>query len=444
VAWLDDLAAAFPRPRDDEPPELRARIVKELRDHLTCAYRRELVLCGDETDAERRVLEKFGDPRRIARKLWFDAMQEKIMSQRWMFACSSALSVACLAMVGFVWHGAQQSAEASRAMIASMQESNRQFVEQGRAFNALVLEKLNQPEHKAAPTALPDATRLKFRVVQGSAEGPPAPGCRVGIHSHMWKGGSSSDAMLYIGETGPDGIVDCGLMNPGPYEYFIFAPGGVYTSQQLYVRVGQPEQVETIACPAFENSRREIAFDVEWPDDLPDAQKNWGLYCEYQPTYVSVAGRIWVPFENKAAGAFGLLTENGFEDRSGRVLILPDGRLMPLPGDLKFRGKGPSDLSSATLPRIERVSSATLPLRGTKYTLRLYGVVPPDSLPPDGKSEFELKVVWFHPGSRNNVDSVEFDLANQEITKVPVKIPSDSLSRLRSAGLFSFSFGILN
>jgi len=83
---LDDLAAALPAPREDEPPDLRRKILAELRDHLHTAIQRELLLIGDAEQAQQNVLSRFGDPARLARKLWYDAMWEKIMSQRMMLA----------------------------------------------------------------------------------------------------------------------------------------------------------------------------------------------------------------------------------------------------------------------------------------------------------------------------------------------------------------------
>ena len=77
-----DLLADVPAPRDDEPTSLRQDIVDELSDHLACAFHRELVKSGDDATARQRVLAQFGDPRRIARQLWFQAMWSRIMFQR--------------------------------------------------------------------------------------------------------------------------------------------------------------------------------------------------------------------------------------------------------------------------------------------------------------------------------------------------------------------------
>ena len=59
----------------------------ELADHLACAYRRELLRGADPATARQRVLERFGDPAAVARRLWLDAMRGRIMSQRILVVC---------------------------------------------------------------------------------------------------------------------------------------------------------------------------------------------------------------------------------------------------------------------------------------------------------------------------------------------------------------------
>src|SRR5262245_7768980 len=100
--FRDILSAGFPSPRDDEPASLRDDIVDELTDHLSCAYRRELLRGADPTVAKRRVLERFGDPAAVARRLWLAAMKGKIMAQRALVACCILLTLACLALAALM------------------------------------------------------------------------------------------------------------------------------------------------------------------------------------------------------------------------------------------------------------------------------------------------------------------------------------------------------
>jgi hypothetical protein len=116
--WPPDLAAWLPAPRDDEPAELRRRIAAELRDHWDLALARERLICGDEEEAAQRVLRRFGDPRSIARRLWFDAMKERIMTQRILIATCLVVSAAATAAVALAWRMAGQSAQAGQALLA--------------------------------------------------------------------------------------------------------------------------------------------------------------------------------------------------------------------------------------------------------------------------------------------------------------------------------------
>ena len=74
----EDLSSSLPPPRDDEPASLRSDILDELADHLSLAGRRETLRQPDASDAEIRqaVLESFGDPTQITRRLYLDAMKE--------------------------------------------------------------------------------------------------------------------------------------------------------------------------------------------------------------------------------------------------------------------------------------------------------------------------------------------------------------------------------
>src|SRR5690349_11665903 len=92
-----ELLANLPEPRNDEPASLRVDIADELTDHLVCAFRREVLRDGDEAAARRRTLDRFGDPKRLARQLWRQAMWSRIMRQRIVSALQ--WSVALLAML---------------------------------------------------------------------------------------------------------------------------------------------------------------------------------------------------------------------------------------------------------------------------------------------------------------------------------------------------------
>ena len=53
--------------------------------------------------ARQRVLERFGDPAAVARRLWLDAMKGKIMTQRILVACCVLLTLISLSLAGMMW-----------------------------------------------------------------------------------------------------------------------------------------------------------------------------------------------------------------------------------------------------------------------------------------------------------------------------------------------------
>ena len=122
----DELSTSLPPPRDDEPTSLRQDILDELGDHLACAYNREHLRGADSTVARQRVLERFGDPAAVARRLWFDAMKGKIMAQRLVIATCLVAMLACLSLAGFVWI---QSSRAAAQAAAQVAEANRKLAE---------------------------------------------------------------------------------------------------------------------------------------------------------------------------------------------------------------------------------------------------------------------------------------------------------------------------
>src|SRR5271163_3159145 len=97
--FRESLIALLPPPRDDEPASLRQDIIDELGDHLACAYNRELLRGADSSVARQRVLERFGDPAAMARRLWLDAMKDKIMAQRMLIATCIVVMAACITAV---------------------------------------------------------------------------------------------------------------------------------------------------------------------------------------------------------------------------------------------------------------------------------------------------------------------------------------------------------
>ena len=188
MEWPEDLASELPANRGDEPAELRRRIIAELRDHLDSALQRELLRTGDAAQARQNVLFRFGDPARLARKLWFDAMWEKIMMQRGMLVAIMAMVVVSAGSMGLTWFMVVQAGQVNKAILAK-------------------LEALGNP--KEAHGKSTDWNPLKFRVTGDKSDGAPVAGVKIAIQGQDY--GTISGIGLER-TTGPDGIADFGLV----------------------------------------------------------------------------------------------------------------------------------------------------------------------------------------------------------------------------------------
>ena len=286
--WFRDIADELPAPRDDEPSSLRQDIADELADHLHSSFVRELHRTPEETSAKQQVLDRFGDPRRVARQLWFDAMKEKIMSQRVNLALSSLMTVACLGALGLMTVMLRDSREVNAAILERLQ--------------ALVVQ---QPVPAVVPAQpVVDTPRsmdwvpAKFKLVLDAEGSPPA----VGFKVHMQSAGK--DALL--GETvingtvvsgqlemttGPDGVADLGLCRFGSYLLTVNSPWGERLSRQYSLRPSQ-ENVREIKCPAAVPEQVDVTFSVDWPDDLKD-QELW-LVCSFNSGSRRIGPESWL------------------------------------------------------------------------------------------------------------------------------------------------------
>ncbi|HEY2253634.1 MAG TPA: hypothetical protein VGH74_21315 [Planctomycetaceae bacterium] len=284
--WPPDIADELPTPRDDEPSSLRQDIADELADHLQSSFVGELHRTPEETKARQHVLERFGDPRRVAQQLWFDAMKEKIMSQRVNLVISSLMTAACLGALGL--------------MTVMLRDS--------REVNAAILERLAalaapQPAPAAVPVQNADSAksldwvRPKFKLVLGERGGPPAVGYKVQLQAGQGGavlGETEKNGIIYPGmveeAAGADGVVDLGLFRFGAYLLTVTTPWGESTSRQVGLRPGQ-EPTREIVCPAAAPEEADVAFSVDWPDDLRDMQLR--LICNFMRGTRRIGAETW-------------------------------------------------------------------------------------------------------------------------------------------------------
>jgi hypothetical protein len=313
--------AAFPAPRDDEPPDLRARIVAELHDHLQCARQRELVRGGDEIEATRRVLERFGDPARVARQLWFDALWEKIMSQRVLVACCGLMAVSCLAMGGVTWRIAANSADsaaATQALVEQGQTASLVLAQQGREANLALVEKLDRLMATAEAHKSLDWIDVRLRLVRGDENGPPAEGFEI----HASTASKSGEPEMNFRSTAA-AETQLGLFSPGTYNVRVTSPWGeTLLLRPLSVRAGDSPRVVTVVCPTEPPVEGDIRLRIDWPDDLKKHPVGIVVQVHQLQLNREVAGQWW------ARSSYGSAMGPG-GDSTMRVIATSDGQLVP-------------------------------------------------------------------------------------------------------------------
>ncbi len=262
-----DLTADLPSPRDDEPASLRQDIIDELADHLHCALQRELLLGASsvhlaslrrpspdvdggcpgnpEADASRspgsrediarqNVLRRFGNPAAIARRLWLDAMKERLMAQKLMTVMVTVAALACVAVTFFMWQALQVSREQQAALLAQQQ-----------AFSAKLLGELQARQAAPAVTGVDGWGPLKIRLV--SAEGKPVAG-KVDLEGTAINAGNDNKVSVDK-SAGDDGIADFGLIPYGNYTMTVTIPAAMESHTETFMlSPGQPSERKFI-CP---------------------------------------------------------------------------------------------------------------------------------------------------------------------------------------------------
>jgi hypothetical protein len=283
---FDESAAQFPPQRAEEPANLRREIVEELRDHLTCARRREQMASGEQTEdaVRRRVLDRFGDPAAVARKLWLDWMWERIMSQRILVAtCVLMVVISCVAL-GLAW----ASLKGQQDMMATWQStSETQMRDQQKLFERLLAQSekaLTQGSAKSQPSIEWNPLELKF--VADKPDGPPLAGVQVSLRNL----GKESEIPSLDGKSNERGIVRFQRVHYGNYDLDVTTPW----EEQLSIHVTQQpgeSLSQTIVCPAHPTQRTDLVIRIEWPADL--AEKPLWLGFEPRSVRRELSERQW-------------------------------------------------------------------------------------------------------------------------------------------------------
>jgi hypothetical protein len=175
MRWPEAGADPFPFRNRLEPEDLRRDILDELADHLALAAEHEMTRAGQPEDkAWEQALARFGNPDALARRLWWDAMRDRIMRD-WIQTGIAAVSAVVVVLAAvFLAYSMRQM----QTMQATQTELLKTVKELGTG---------NTPE--------PGGLALEIEVRRGAAEGPPAAGVRV-VLSGKPLGSDAAEAVL--------------------------------------------------------------------------------------------------------------------------------------------------------------------------------------------------------------------------------------------------------
>jgi hypothetical protein len=268
MAWREAAEQALPPQRPSEPGQLRADILDELADHLAMATERERVADGgNEAAVWGRVLDEFGDPKALARRLWWDAMRETVMRE-WIQTGVMVVGVVAVILIAFL--GLQQMQSTQQILQAFM-------------------------ERDATPSNGLGSIEVLVRRGEG---GPPVEGAEVQLGGNLF--GERNDIVVEI--AGKDGRVTLGPVRAGIHGLTVV---DALTGLQHMRRTNLYSGTKTIEVIAPKNEPVPLNIQTELPPESDDAHQL--ILAELRWTYKQ-SGHTW---ESQYSNAMVLLGRGG-------------------------------------------------------------------------------------------------------------------------------------
>ena len=271
----DEISNRLPPLRDDEPATLRQNIVDEILDHMHVSLRRELLVNGgDEAGARQRVLDKFGNPQEIARRLWFQAMRSRIMTQRIAIGTSVFSVLVCVALVGMMGSLMREQQQANAALLERM---------------ATLIPAGVQPPS----VRMPQKSLLQIRIEPDTADGVSLEKYSASVQRLPDIEHPAASGVLSL-SFDQAGVANCGYTEPGRFRATITTPWHERVVVDFDVQKDQ-DHLESITVPGRIAELTKVIFRI---DDLPPelADKSIGLVMRLRPRGERiVADRHWKP-----------------------------------------------------------------------------------------------------------------------------------------------------
>ena len=243
MSWREGIEAGLPPPPlDSESADLRRDIIDELADHLACAMQRERRHTDDEAAAQRAVIERFGNPGRLAYRLWFDAMKETIMSQRISLVTNIVVATACIAIALVAFNSLKQNTALTDALLTKLE-----------AIGAGTEVKTSAPVWADAtlPILVDDKPAVDYLVtLSGEAFSPGKP-----------------DSLRNKSDV--DGRVAFGPIRPGRYSLRIEDPRGLLRTVDAILYPGHNE-LDPVSLPGLKPQPAAVSFAVNLPEQIKD------------------------------------------------------------------------------------------------------------------------------------------------------------------------------
>jgi len=356
VSWPEVSIEDFPPERDDEPASLRQDILDELTDHFVCALNRELLKNPDQRLAKERVVNQFGDPIKIARQLWFDAMKEKMMSQRMITGFSAVMAVCSIAVVFIAWSLMKESQAVNQNMMAQLVATSKrpQPVTMVNRDQQILkqLDELKQAQRDPTKSTSEEMSQVSFQVVRNTKDKLPA----VGVTGYLRKRGKQRETVSSVMSVSDEtGKLDFGKLPSGQYYLDLISPWSDYYHKSDITVIPSRDYSRTIVCPAAAPEDIPIEFHVNWSDE--QKSEDWYLLCDFRELKTEITpNRLELESARIIEGYAWVFGQYSQQNPRGVYLIDKNNQVSQCPLDKRGLFK---DIDLKTLVKSESVNMKT-------------------------------------------------------------------------------------